>query len=59
MITNQNRYLLHVRLSNGQTFNKTFKDEHAMNNFIINRDFFFITADYSLYDLAIELRKAG
>lgn len=56
---NKNRYLLKVRLQNGQTFDQTFPSETAMQEYILARDFFFINADYTIYDLAIELRKVG
>jgi hypothetical protein len=55
---NKNRYLLKVKLSTGQTFDKTFKTETLMNEYIMARDFFFINADYTIYDLAIELKTA-
>ena len=55
----QNRYLLKVRLFNNLEYTQTFKKYQDMADYILARDFFFITADYSTYDLAIQLRKAG
>lgn len=52
----QNRYLLQVRLSNGTIYKRTFTTEQAMNDYILERDFFFITANYNYYDLAIQLK---
>jgi hypothetical protein len=37
----------------------TFPNEKAMADYIKAREFYFITADYTKYDLAIQLRKAG
>jgi len=51
-----NRFLLHIRLSNGQTFDKEFKNYQDAKDYIKQRDFYFIHADYTIYDLAIQER---
>lgn len=53
------RYLLKIQLSNGQSYDKLFDTYSAMKDYIKERDFFFVTADYSTYDLAIQIREAA
>jgi hypothetical protein len=52
-----NRFLLRVRLSDGSEFTKQFSVYEHMKDFIKARAFFFITADYTTYDLAIQLKE--
>lgn len=54
--TNQNQYLLKVQLGHDFTFRKTFKSYDAMKDYIKARDFYFVNADYTTYDLAIQVK---
>lgn len=50
------RYLLQVRLADGKRYDRLFHTYEDMKAYIMERSFFFIHADYSTYDLAIQLR---
>lgn len=52
----QYRYLLQVNLPNGKQFKQSFPSYKDMQEYIMQRDFFFVTADYNVYDLAIKLK---
>jgi hypothetical protein len=50
------QYLISVTMPNFGTFRKTFKTQKAMKDYIKARDFYFVNADYSTYDLAIKVK---
>lgn len=50
------RYLLRVNVNDNLGFDKTFKSYEAMKDYILERDFYFVNADYSQYDLAINIK---
>ena len=52
----QERYLLSVTIPNFGTFKKTFTTYKAMKDYIKAREFYFVNADYSTYDLAIKVK---
>lgn len=53
---NKQRYLLKVNVKPGQSYDKTFSTWQELKEYIIPRDFYFVHADFNVYDLAINLK---
>lgn len=50
------RYLLKINLTSEHSIDMLFPNWQDMKDFIKQRDFYFVNADYSTYDLAIQLK---